>query len=94
METKRTENNYNKCMRQEPNQKPPAKLEWIEADDDGLDPIWLELPDDIKWERIRAVQEFAWSFPNAFGVTYANKMDKTKGIFVGLPRSQQNIRHD
>jgi hypothetical protein len=29
------------------------KLEWIEPDDDGLDPTWLELPDEEKWEQIR-----------------------------------------
>jgi hypothetical protein len=81
-------------MRQELNQKYTPKLEWIEADDDGLDPTWLDLPDTIKWQRIQAVQEFAWSFPNALGITYPSKMDKTEGVFVGLPRSQQNVRHD
>lgn len=67
------------------------KLRWIEADDDGLDPAWLELPDDVKWARIKAVQEFAWSFPNAFGIAHNKKMDRTVGIFEGLPRSQQKI---
>jgi hypothetical protein len=60
------------------------KLEWIEPDDDGLDPTWLELPDEEKWERIKKVNEFAWSFPNAFGIDYPTKMDKTQGIFIGL----------
>jgi hypothetical protein len=39
------------------------KLKWIEPDDDGLDPAWLELPDEEKWEQIRQFMKrgVAWA---------------------------------
>lgn len=59
----------------------------IEPDDDGLDPTWITLPDEERWEQMRQLTEFAFDFPNARGIRYGHRVDRSR-VFEDLPRSK------
>jgi hypothetical protein len=61
----------------------------IEPDDDGLDPNWITLPHKIRWEQVRKFMEQGTSFERRFAKREVSlRVDKTKNVFEGLPKSQ------
>jgi hypothetical protein len=57
----------------------------IEPDDDGLDPDWIHLPAEERWERIWQLTRFAFEFPNAQNIHYGHTVDRSH-VLEDLPR--------
>lgn len=75
--------------------KPNGKLEIIPIDaaDDGLDPAWLSLPDQDKWDRVRRFMARGTEFERRFARRDVSlRVDRERCVFDGLPRSQAAYR--
>jgi hypothetical protein len=67
----------------------PIKLELvpIESDDD-LDPSWVSLPDQQKWDLVREFMGRGLRFEQRFSnPNISLKVIRTQNVFAGLPRS-------
>ncbi len=53
------------------------EIEWIEEDDNGLDPHWLELPPEERFRQLEALRQSAFDFRDAvFGTVTPQRMDR------------------
>ncbi len=60
-------------------------IEWIEEDDDGLDPHWLELPIAERVKRIGELHEQGLRLLDAWrGTTTSRHVDRSINRFVPL----------
>ena len=61
----------------------------IEPDDDGLDEDWITLPDQERWNRVRAFMAFGTDFEPRFAKRDVSlRVARAENVFQGLPRSQ------
>ena len=61
------------------------ELEWIEEDDDGLDPHWLDLPIAERIRIIEELKERGLDFMDALtGTRTPRRVDRTVNRFVPL----------
>jgi hypothetical protein len=53
------------------------EIEWIEEDDDGLDPHWLELTPEERFRQLEALRQSAFNFRDAaLGTVTPRRMDR------------------
>ena len=65
----------------------------IEPDDDGLDPAWLRLPDQEKWEQVRQFMMRGIKFEQRFkNPEISLRVLRNQGVFEGLPHSQAHLK--
>ena len=53
------------------------QIEWIEEDDDGLDPHWLEYTPEERFRQLEALRQSAFDFRDAaLGTVTPRRMDR------------------
>jgi hypothetical protein len=60
------------------------ELEWIEADDDGLDPHWLELSPEHRWRTLEELREYAFRWRDAALHTVTPRRMDRRNLHVDL----------
>jgi hypothetical protein len=65
----------------------------IDSNDDGLDPNWITLPYQVRWEQVRKFMEQGTNFERRFAKREVSlRVAKTQNVFEGLPKSQAAVR--
>jgi hypothetical protein len=72
----------------------PAKLEIIPIEpEEDLDLTWLSLPDQQKWQLVRAFMDRGLRFEQRFkNPNISLRVLRDQGVFEGLPRSAGRIQ--
>lgn len=65
----------------------------VGPDDDGLDPDWILLPDQEKWDQVRRFIARGTEFERRFASRDVSlRVDRDRNVLEGLPRSQAAYR--